>query len=70
MRVLLEPPGVAHVHAPSTLDAAHASDNVWVVNMLEGVNNLLVSRVTGFGAIVIIGATSRSPPASSPSPGS
>jgi ATP-binding cassette subfamily B protein len=54
MRALLAPPGIAHIHAPRTLDAAHAADNAWVVNMLEGVNNVIVSRVTGAGAVLII----------------
>src|SRR5690349_10310306 len=41
LHALLDPPGIAHMHDAATLDAVRAADNAWVVNMLEGVNNLL-----------------------------
>ena len=54
MTAALQPAGVAHLHEPRVLDAARAADNVWVVNMLEGVMNVAVERAIGAGSALVV----------------
>jgi ATP-binding cassette subfamily B protein len=55
MRAFLDPPGIAHLDDPAVRDAADRAATFWNSSILEGVLSVLVVRVTGAAAAVLLG---------------